>query len=129
DGVERLEFAEGLGDGGGGDAHDSMNIKVGSQWTRSSDTEGTEDGNLGFSWLGIVSVNSVSELRALCGEKGVVSAVVAGVGPLDDGLEDEGGEGEERQQRGGGKGADELVFVVEDLDVQRQGVGDAADVS
>ena len=44
-------------------------------------------------------------------------------------LSDERDEGEAGQQRGDGEGGDEVVFIVEDLDVQRHGVGQAADVA
>src|SRR3712207_7533102 len=42
---------------------------------------------------------------------------------------DEGDQREERQERGHGERGDEVVLVVEDLDVQRHGVGQAADVA
>ena len=44
-------------------------------------------------------------------------------------LSDEGDEREERQERGDGEGGDEVVLIVEDLDLQRHGVGQAADVA
>ena len=49
--------------------------------------------------------------------------------PLDGALRDQRHDGEERQQRRDGEGGLELVLVVEDLHVQRQRVGQAADVA
>ena len=49
--------------------------------------------------------------------------------PLDDVLERQRDEREQRQQRRDGERRRELVFVVEDLDVQRQRVRRAADVA
>ena len=43
-------------------------------------------------------------------------------------LEHQGDERQQGEQRGRGEGADEIVFVVEDLHVQRQRVGFAANV-
>ena len=57
------------------------------------------------------------------------SRPVAALPPLDDALRDEGDEGEQGEERGHGEGGLELVLVVEDLDVQGQGVGEAADVA
>jgi hypothetical protein len=48
---------------------------------------------------------------------------------LDPGLDAQGDQRQQRQQRGHREGGGELVFVVEDLDVQRQRVGLAADVA
>src|SRR3546814_2194871 len=38
-------------------------------------------------------------------------------------------EGERCQQRGDGKGPDEIILVVENIDMQRQGIGQAPDVA
>ena len=51
------------------------------------------------------------------------------VSRFDDGLHDQRHQREERQQRRARERAREVVFVVEDLDVQRQRVGHAADVA
>src|SRR5256885_370362 len=45
--------------------------------------------------------------------------------PLDDGLETQRRQGQKGQERRDGKGGHEVVFVVENLDVQRQRVGSA----
>src|SRR5215472_786638 len=50
-------------------------------------------------------------------------------GALDQGLDDEREPGEQREERSHGECAHEVVFVVEDLDVERHGVGEAADVA
>lgn len=49
--------------------------------------------------------------------------------PLDERLQSERHEGEKREQRGDRKGCDKVVLVVENLDVQRHGVGFAPDVA
>src|SRR4051812_7361978 len=78
-------------------------------------------------------LRAMMDMEAGSGELGArsrqQSSGATGVGPLDERLEDEGDESEEGEERGGGEGADEVVFVVEDFDVERQGVGLAADVS
>src|SRR5690349_3729972 len=48
---------------------------------------------------------------------------------LDELLEDEGHQGQQREQRRARERRGELVLVVEDLHVQRQGVGRAANVA
>src|SRR5687768_8711350 len=52
-----------------------------------------------------------------------------GVAPFDQGFEREREQREEREEGGDREGGDEVVFVVEDLDVERERVGLAADVS
>src|SRR5688500_16743216 len=66
------------------------------------------------------TVESVSSMRL---RKGVA---MAGLQPE---LQDQGDEGESGQQRGGREGAGAVELVVEDLDVQRQRVGEPADVA
>src|SRR5688572_1681489 len=51
------------------------------------------------------------------------------VAPFERALEDERDERERREERGDGEGGDEIIFVVEDLDVQRHRVGLAADMA
>ncbi|MND94044.1 hypothetical protein D3C80_862480 [compost metagenome] len=48
---------------------------------------------------------------------------------LEEGLQDQRHQRQNRQQGGGRKGADEVILVVENLDVQRQGVGQAANMA
>ena len=49
--------------------------------------------------------------------------------PFEEGLEDQGDQAKAGQEGGGREGADEIVVVVEDLNVQRQGRCQAADGS
>ena len=51
------------------------------------------------------------------------------VAPLEQGLQTEREQGEHREQGRHREGRDEVVFVVEDLDMQRQRVGQAADMA
>ncbi len=49
--------------------------------------------------------------------------------PFDEGLERQGHQGEDGEEGGGGEGGGELVFVVQDFDVEGEGVGKASDVA
>ena len=49
--------------------------------------------------------------------------------PFEDGLGAQGDEGEACQKRGDGESSDEVVLIVEDLHVERHGVGQAADMA
>src|SRR3546814_6387216 len=49
--------------------------------------------------------------------------------PFQNALRHQRHEGERCQQRGDGKGPDEIILVVENLDMQRQGIGQAPDVA
>src|SRR3982750_2178969 len=49
--------------------------------------------------------------------------------PLERGFEREGDEREKSKERGDGKGGDKVVVIVESLNLQRHGVGLAADVT
>src|SRR5262245_49717210 len=46
--------------------------------------------------------------------------------PFDQRFDDQGDHREQRQERGDGEGAHEIVLLIEDLDVQRHGRGHAA---
>ena len=48
---------------------------------------------------------------------------------FEDGFEHQRHQRQRRQQRGHGEGGDEIVLVVEDFDMQRHGVGQAANVA
>ena len=48
---------------------------------------------------------------------------------FDEAFQAEGKEGEEGQEGGAGEGGAELVFIVEDLDVEGEGVGFSSDVA
>src|SRR3569623_37586 len=48
---------------------------------------------------------------------------------FDDGLGNQGHQRQQRQQRGDGESGDEVVFVIEHFNVQRHGIGEAADVA
>src|SRR3546814_7350383 len=49
--------------------------------------------------------------------------------PFQNALRHQRHEGERCQQRGDGKGPDEIIIVVENLDMQRKGIGQAPDVA
>src|SRR3546814_13929490 len=49
--------------------------------------------------------------------------------PFQNALRHQRHEGERCQQRGDGKGPDEIILVVENLDMPRQGIGQAPDVA
>src|SRR5437660_937382 len=51
------------------------------------------------------------------------------VAPFEEGLADQGKEGESCKKRGDGESSDEVVLIVKNLHVERHGVGEAADVA
>src|SRR5512134_708753 len=51
------------------------------------------------------------------------------VAPFEQRLEDKGDQRKKRKKRGDRESGDPVVLIVEDLDVERHGVGDAADVA
>src|SRR5882724_273319 len=71
----------------------------------------------------------MANVKAALPELAAGGGDLGGVAPLERRLGGEGDQGQQRQQRGDGEGGDEVVLVVEDLDVQRHGVGLAADVA
>src|SRR5690348_2229676 len=54
---------------------------------------------------------------------------LVGVTPFENGLEREGYESQHHEQRGNGKGSDILIVVIERLDVQRHGFGQATNMA
>ena len=54
---------------------------------------------------------------------------LVGVAPFQRDLDDQRDEGKQSKQRGHGEGSREIVFVVENFDMQRHGVGLASDVA
>src|SRR5205807_516559 len=78
----------------------------------------------GWSWPGPATASSTG----VPGARAWASAAPV-TGALDQGLDHERQGREQGEERGDGERADEVIFVVEDLDVQRHGVGQAADVS
>src|SRR5438270_2002109 len=62
------------------------------------------------------------DTSVLCGE-------LTAMAPLERGLEREGDDGEEGEKRSNGEGGDKVVVIVESLNLERHGVGLAADVT
>ncbi len=54
---------------------------------------------------------------------------VVGVAPFEDGFDDEGDKSEAGKEGGDGERGNEVVLIVEDLHVQRERVGQSADVA